>query len=147
MNIRYSGEVIEGTDQRKYPPIVIDYLAYAGSKIANYDVRIPQLNTKLTMAGINTQAILQDIIETGNPNAQATKEALEIINSMNVTSDVKDELKGTLDDVIELSLRRKMFIGEYDGIKNNPLNYVRPEEEVDDIEVSQKEGRKKLRKL
>jgi hypothetical protein len=146
LNIRYSGEVIEGTDQRKYPPIVIDYLAYAGSKIANYDVRIPQLNVKLTTAGINTQAILQEIIETGNPNAQATKEALEIINSMNVTSDVKDELKGTLDDVIELSLRRKMFIEEYDGIKNNPLNYVRPEEEVDDVEVSQKEGRKKVKK-
>lgn len=146
LNIRYSGEVIEGTDQRKYPPIVIDHLAYAGSKIANYDVRIPQLNTTLTTAGINTQAILQDIIETGNPNAQATKEALEIINSMNVTSDVKDELKGTLDDVIELSLRRKMFIEEYDGIKNNPLNYVRPEEEVDDVEVSQKEGRKKVKK-
>lgn len=146
LNIRYSGEVIEGTDQRKYPPIVIDYLAYAGSKIANYDVRIPQLNTKLTMAGINTQAILQDIIETGNPNAQATKEALEMINSMDVTSDVKDELKGTLDDVIELSLRRKMFIGEYDGIKNSPLNYVRPDEEVDDVEVSQKEGGKKVQK-
>jgi len=146
LNIRYSGEVIEGTDQRKYPPIVIDYLAYAGSKIANYDVRIPQLNTKLTMAGINTQAILQDIIETGNPNAQATKEALEMINSMDVTSDVKDELKGTLDDVIELSLRRKMFIGEYDGIKNSPLNYIRPDEEIDDVEVSQKEGRKKVQK-
>jgi hypothetical protein len=146
LNIRYSGEVIEGTDQRKYPPIVIDYLAYAGSKIANYDVRIPQLNTKLTMAGINTQAILQDIIETGNPNAQATKEALEMINSMDVTSDVKDELKGTLDDVIELSLRRKMFIGEYDGIKNSPLNYVRPDEEIDDVEVTQKEGNKRVQK-
>jgi hypothetical protein len=146
LNIRYSGETVEGTEQRKYPPIVIDHLAYAGSKIANYDVRIPELNTKLTMAGINTQAILQDIIETGNPNAQATKEALEMINSMNVTSDVKDELKGTLDDVIELSLRRKMFIEEYDGIKNTPLNYVRPDEEIDDVEVTQKEGRKKVQK-
>jgi hypothetical protein len=146
LNIRYSGEVVEGTDQRKYPPIVIDMLAYAGSKIANYDVRIPQLNVKLTTAGINTQAILQDIIETGTPNAQATKEALEMINSMNVTSDVKDELKGTLDDVIELSLRRKMFIEEYDGFKNNPLNYVRPDEEVDDVEVTQKEGKKKIKK-
>lgn len=146
LNIRYSGEVVEGTDQRKYPPIVIDMLAYAGSKIANYDVRIPQLNAKLTTAGINTLPILQDIIQTGTPNAEATKEALEMINSMNVTSDVKDELKGTLDDVIELSLRRKMFIEEYDGFKNNPLNYVRPEQEVDDVEVTQKEGRKKVKK-
>jgi hypothetical protein len=146
LNIRYSGEVVEGTDQRKYPPIVIDMLAYAGSKIANYDARIPQLNVKLTTAGINTLPILQDIIQTGTPNAQATKEALETINAMNVTSDVKDELKGTLDDVIELSLRRNMFIQEYDGFKNNPLNYVRPDEEVDDVEVTQKEGRKKVKK-
>lgn len=148
LNIRYAGETMEvnGEIVRKYPPVIIDMLAYAGSKIANYDVRIPQLNTKLTTAGINTQAILQDIIQTGVPNAEATKEALNMINSMDVTSDVKDELKGTLDDVIELSLRRKMFISEYDGIKNNPLNYERPEEEVDDVDVRQKEGRKKVTK-
>lgn len=148
LNIRYAGETVEvdGQTMRKYSPVIIDKLAYAGSKIANYDVRIPQLNTKLTTAGINTQAILQDIIQTGVPNAEATKEALNMINSMDVTSDVKDELKGTLDDVIELSLRRKMFIEEYDGIKNNPLNYERPEEEVADVDVAQKEGRKKVTK-
>lgn len=148
LNIRYAGETMEvnGEIVRKYPPVIIDMLAYAGSKIANYDVRIPQLNTKLTTAGINTQAILQDIIQTGVPNAEATKEALNTINSMDVTSDVKDELKGTLDDVIELSLRRRMFINEYDDIKNNPLNYERPEEEVADVEVAQKEDGKKVKK-
>lgn len=148
LNIRYAGEIIEvdGQTMRKYSPVIIDMLAYAGSKIANYDVRIPQLNTKLSGAGINTQAILQDIIETGVPNAEATKEALNTINSMDVTSDVKDELKGTLDDVIELSLRRKMFINEYDSIKNNPLNYERPVEEVDEVDVKQKEGKKKVTK-
>ena len=148
LNIRYAGETmeIEGKTIRKYSPEVIDMLAYAGTKIANYDMRIPDLNGKLASSGINTQAILQDIIQTGVPNAEATKEALQTINSMNVTSDVKDELKGTLDDVIELSLRRRMFINEYDGIKNNPLNYERPEEEVDDVDVRQKEGRKKVTK-
>jgi hypothetical protein len=148
LNLRYAGESIEvdGKPMRKYPPLIIDQLAYAGTKISNYDVRIPQLNSKLTSAGINTQAILQDIIETGTPNTAATKEALSLINSMDVTSDIKDELKGTLDDVIELSLRRKMFIAEYDGIKNNPLNYQRPEEEIADVDVIQKEGRKKVTK-
>jgi hypothetical protein len=148
LNIRYAGETIEvdGEERRKYSPITIDKLAYAASKIANYDVRIPQLNGNLINAGINTQAILNDIIATGTPNAEATKEALETINSMNVTSDVKDELKGQLDDVIELSLRRKMFIEEYDSIKNNPLNYERPEKEVDKVDILQKEGRKKLQK-
>ena len=148
LNIRYAGETIEvdGEERRKYSPITIDKLAYAASKIANYDVRIPQLNGNLINAGINTQSILNDIIATGTPNTEATKEALEAINSMNVTSDVKDELKGQLDDVIELSLRRKMFIEEYDSIKNTPLNYERPKEEVDNVDVLQKEGRKKLQK-
>lgn len=148
LNIRYAGETVEidGEERLKYSPRIIDMLAYAGSKIANYDVRLPQLNAKLSGAGINTQAILQDIIETGTPNAEATREALNTINSMDVTSDVKDELKGTLDDVIELSLRRRMFINEYDSIKNNPLNYERPEEEIADVDVRQKEGRKKTTK-
>jgi hypothetical protein len=148
LNIRYAGETVEidGEERLKYSPRIVDMLAYAGSKIANYDVRLPQLNAKLSGAGINTQAILQDIIETGTPNTEATREALNTINSMDVTSEIKDELKGTLDDVIELSLRRKMFINEYDGIKNNPLNYERPEEEVDDVDVRQKEGRKKVTK-
>lgn len=148
LNLRYSGETteIDGKQVRKYPPAIIDQLAYANTKIANYDVRLPQLNVKLTTAGVDTQAILQDIIETGTPNAEATKQALLAINAMDVTSDVKDELKGTLDDVIEISLRRKMFIEEYDGIKNNPLNYQRPEKEVGDVDVRQKEGRKKVTK-
>ena len=148
LNIRYAGETVEidGQEVRKYPSPVIDMLAYAGTKIANYDVRIPELNGKLVTAGINTQAILNDIIATGIPNAEATREALDTINAMSVTSDVKDELKGQLDDVIELSLRRKMFIEEYDGIKNNPLNYIRPEQEVDEVDVLQKEGRKKVEK-
>lgn len=135
INLRYSGEILtdedgkpllttEGQQLRKYSPEVIDKMVYASSKIADYDLRIPQVNSSLAGAGINTFGALEGIIENGKPNKKATQEALSQINKLDTTSDVKDELKTDLSDVIELSMRRKLFIEEYDDIKNNPLNYT-----------------------
>jgi hypothetical protein len=135
INLRYSGEILtdedgkailttEGQQLRKYSPEVIDKMVYAASKIADYDLRIPQVNSSLAAAGINTFGALEGIIENGKPNKQATEEALAQINKLDVTSDTKDELKTELSDVIELSMRRKLFIDEYDDIKKNPLNYT-----------------------
>ena len=135
INLRYSGEILtdeegkpllttEGQQLRKYSPEVIDKMVYAASKIADYDLRIPQVNSSLAGAGINTFGALEGIIENGKPNKKATQEALAQINKLDVTSDTKDELKTDLSDVIELSMRRKLFIEEYDDIKNNPLNYT-----------------------
>ena len=135
INLRYSGEILtdedgkailttEGQQLRKYSPEVIDKMVYASSKIADYDLRIPQVNSSLATAGINTFGALQGIIENGKPNKKATQEALAQINKLDVTSDIKDELKTDLSDVIELSMRRKLFIEEYDDIKKNPLNYT-----------------------
>ena len=104
----------------KYSDQVIDKLVYAAAKINDYDVRIPSVNNKLAEAGIDTLNVLSGIIENNKPNKEATKEALDQINKFNATSDVKDELKSALSDVIELSLRRKNFINEYDTIKKNP---------------------------
>ena len=133
-NFRYSGEILkdengeaildaDGKQQRKYSDLVIDKMVYATSKIADYDLRIPSVNLSLAESGINTQDILQSIIKENKPNKEATAQALNQINDLDVTSDVKDALKEKLSDVIELSLRRKMFIGEYDDIKSNPLRY------------------------
>jgi hypothetical protein len=135
LNLRYSGEILtdaegmpvlspEGKQLRKYSDGVIDKLVYASSKIADYDLRIPQVNGGLSQAGISTMDVLQSIILDGKPNKVATEEALSQINKLDVTSDVKDELKTQLSDMIELSLRRKLFIEEYDDIKKNPLNYT-----------------------
>ena len=135
INLRYSGEILtdedgkailnaEGKQLRKYSPEVIDKMVYAASKIADYDLRIPQVNSSLANAGINTFGALEAIIENGKPNKKATQEALAQINKLDVTSDIKDELKTNLSDVIELSMRRKLFIEEYDDIKKNPLNYA-----------------------
>ena len=129
LDLRYSG-VTNKEGERLYTPEVIDKMAYATSKIANYDLRIPQVNDSLISAGINTIDVLESIIKDLKPNKEATDTAIEQINSLDVTSEIKDELKTNLSDVIEMSLRRKLFMQEYDDIKTNPNNYkVEPEYE------------------
>ncbi len=168
INLRYSGEILtdeegkpvlssSGGQLRKYSPETIDKMVYAASKIADYDLRIPQVNAPLGNAMINTFDVLQSIIENNKPNKKATEEALSQINKLDATSDIKDDLKTQLSDVIELSLRRKLFIDEYDDIKKNPLKYTviggyGSEEQVDTapVKVEQKEeeevdGKKKAK--
>lgn len=134
MTVIYGAEILKdgkgnpildekGNQQRKYSPQAIEKMVYAATKIADYDLRIPQVNALLTSAGISTQEILQDIIKNNKPNKEATAKALNQINDLDVTDSVKDELKSSLSDVIELSLRRKLFIDEHNDIKNNPLKY------------------------
>jgi len=122
LNLRYAG-VRQEDGSRKYSPYVIDKMVYAASKIADYDVRIPQLNNILSEYGVLTGDVLKTIMKENKPNREATKQALDTINDLDTTSEVKDGLKTALQDVIELSMRRKMFMGEYDDIKANPLNY------------------------
>ena len=119
---RYSNAV-DQEGKRIYSDEIIDKLVYATAKVGNYDVRIPQLNSTLAQAGINTSSILESIISGNEPNKQSTQEALDQINNMDVISDIKDDLKIALSDVIELSSRRKKFIEEYDAIKSAPEDY------------------------
>jgi len=127
IDLRYSG-VINKDGSKKYPSEVIDKMVYASAKIANYDLRIPQVNDTLVAVGINTSEILESIIKDFKPNKEATDNALLEINNLDVTSEIKDELKTNLSDIIEMSLRRKLFMQEYDDIKENPDTYkVSPE--------------------
>lgn len=119
LNLRYSGD-------SKYNSDTIDKLAYASSKIANYEMRIPQVNQMLDKAGINTLDVLNSIIKDNKPSKVATKEARKAIDELDVTDDIKDELKTALSDVVEMSLRRKLFMNEYNEIKKNPENYEAP---------------------
>ena len=119
LDLRYSGDL-------RYTPEVIDKLGYASSKISNYELRIPQVNQVLADAGINTSDVLNDIIKNNKASKTATKEARKAIDELDVVDDVKDELKTALSDVIEMSLRRKLFMDEYNEIKKNPEGYVAP---------------------
>ena len=123
LDLRYSG-LVDREGNRTYPPVVIDKMAYAAAKIADYDIRIPKMNNSLVAAGIPTVDVLQSIIKENKPNREATKAAIDQINGLDVTSEIKDELKTALSDVIEMSLRRKLFMEEYDDIKQNPQSYV-----------------------
>ena len=132
-NLRYAGVTLADGVTRKYSPYVIDKMVYATSKIANYDVRIPQLNNKLIENGIVAGDVLSDVLKGKSPNRKATANVLNEINDLNVTSDIKDELKIALQDMINLGERRKIFMEEYEDMKANPLNYERsPEFNVGD---------------
>jgi hypothetical protein len=130
IDLRYSGAVNKD-GEKMYSPEAIDKMVYSTSKIADYDLRIPQLNAPLSEVGVATTEVLQSIIKDGKPNKEATANALEKINGLDVLSDIKTELKTKLSDVIELSLRRKLFMEQYDDIKENPDKYKNPEATIE----------------
>ena len=162
INLNYAGVLLtdkdgnvvndkKGNPLRKYAPVVVDKLVYAASKIDDYSARIPGVNAELAAAGIPTVNILQNILENGKPNKESVKEALGQINAMDVTNDTKDDLKRSLSDLIELSLRRKLFINQYNEIKEKPLNYTyfsasEKVREMGSVELTQKEGKKNVTK-
>jgi hypothetical protein len=125
LNLRYATAVTED-GKKKYSDVVLEKMIYAAAKISDYDQRVPQLTGSLLDAGVDVQTILDEIILNGTPSVKATKEALAIINKVPGISDIRDELKRNLRDVIELGLRRKEFIDEYDDIKQNPSMYEGP---------------------
>lgn len=129
-NLRFAGQLNE-QGQRKYSPEVLDMMVYSAAKISDYDLRIPKTNEALTDYGISTSEILDTIINQGKPNKTATKQALEQISNLDVISTIKDELKTALSDVIEMSLRRKLFMKEYDAMKGDPEQYELPDEEIE----------------
>lgn len=152
LNLKYKGLVNKETGKRIYSDDVIDKLVYAGSKIMDYDQRIPQVNIALATAGINTLDVLQSIILNNKPSREATDAALKQINELDTTFENKTELKRQLSDVIEMSLRRKTFIEEHNDITRRPLNYeTKPEfafgasKELD-VKVTQQEKVKGKRK-
>lgn len=123
LNLRYAGLRNE-QGEALYPPAVLDQMVYAASKIADYDTRIPQMQSSLLQGGILTTDITESIYKDNKPSEEALDEAVKQINDLDVSPEVKDDLKSDLADLIELSTRRKLFIDEYSEIKKNPKNYV-----------------------
>ena len=150
--IKYKGLVDKETGKRLYTDDVIDQLVYAGSKVLDYDNRIPQLNAPLSAVGINTLDILGSIITDGTPKEEAVAKAVADIKALDTTNE--DELITNLKDLIEVSLRRKNFIEEYKEIKNTPQNFKKAEEvetstsnktAVETITVNIKDGKGKTK--
>ena len=131
--IKYEGMIDPKTKERVYSQEVIDKLVYAGSKILDYDKRIPQLNTPLAANGIVVSDILSQIVTEGMPKDEVVVKAIADIKALD--SIEEDDLITNLRDLVELSLRRKEFVNEYKDIKTNPSKYkeVKPTAETETV--------------
>lgn len=128
---KYS-EVRDNEGNRIFTDSVIDKMVYAAAKIEDYDERIPLVSQDLLAAGIDVQSVVKAVIESNEGKKQITgkkpvKEAIEKIKELNSINE--DQLVQDLRDVVELSLRRKQYLDEYNDIKRNPASHediIRP---------------------
>lgn len=132
LNLRYAGETLkdedgnpvlspDGKQVKKYSPLIIDKMVYAASKIADYDIRIPQLAAKLLRANVPVQDIIND--ELTNDTSVSLAKALYNIDEQKSERIDTDLAKQELKDVVEISKRRQQFVNEYNDLKDNPQNY------------------------
>lgn len=129
-NLRYSGEILKddkgepilndkGQQQRKYSDQAIDQMVYAASKVADYDVRIPEVS----MLPVSQGVLVQDIIneELTNPESTALADKLAELDANPEIN--TEEVKQNLIDSVELAMRRKEYLKEYNDIIANPEKY------------------------
>jgi hypothetical protein len=135
-NLRYSGEILKdaegkpilndkGQTQRKYSDQAIDQMSYAASKVADYDIRIPQVSMLPVSNGIDVQSIIADELTDPESTALADKLAELDANPEINTEEVKQDLI----DSVELSMRRKEYLKDYNDIIANPSKYVQKRED------------------
>ena len=124
---------------------VIDQMAYAVSKIADYDQRIPELSQQLLTKGIEFSPILEAISEGKTPSME---EALKQIDVLPITIDQKDSLKEALSDISEMTARRTHFLTEYNRIAKTPEAFQEtspiPNTTPETISVKTKDGEENI---
>jgi hypothetical protein len=120
LNLRYGGQV-DDKGNLLYTPQVIDKMIYAASKVADYDVRIPAVTSKLTDVGIDVNQVMRDIIDG---NVDSFNNAIDNINSIvSLTDDQKEDIAESLEDVAEMAIRRDSYLKEYNEIKKEPVKF------------------------
>jgi len=120
LNLRYGGQV-DDEGNLLYTPQVIDKMVYAASKVADYDVRIPAVTSKLTAAGIDVNQVMRDIIDG---NVDSFNDAIDNINKItDLTDDQKEDIAESLEDVAEMAIRRDSYLKEYNEIKKEPTKF------------------------
>jgi hypothetical protein len=145
-NLIYSGEILKDKDGipvlnakgeqiRKYSDSSIEQMIYAASKVANYDVRIPQVSALPIGQGIDVQSIVNEELTNPESTALADKLAELDINPEINTAEVKQNLK----DTVELALRRKEYLKNYNDIIANPETYTEERREFEGTTEGPKE--------
>lgn len=128
LNLRY-GNLIDDKGQRLYSSDVMDKMVYAASKVADYDVRIPQMSLEAFQGGINdVNSIIEDLI-----NGEGTLYDLEVERLSNSDAINAEDTLQILEDIAKVSLLRQGFLQQYNDIKNSPLKYkeVAPVQAID----------------
>jgi hypothetical protein len=129
LNLRY-GNLIDKEGKQIYSSEVMDKMVYAASKVADYDVRIPQLSNTLNTAGvINTSTIIQDLLN--GDDSEYNKTIAELTDSKELSAESSLQ---NLKDLARASTLRKEFLDEYDKIKKSPFDFKKTETE-EDIDV------------
>jgi len=121
LSLKYGGIYKPGTQDRVYDEKVIDQMAYAVSKIADYDQRIPELSQELIARGIDIQGAID--------KTEGAEDPFKQIEALQITVDQKDSLKTALEDVLEMTSRRQKFLEEYNTIAKDPTDYQEVSEE------------------
>lgn len=157
LNLKYGGlytTAPDGTKKRTYADDVIDKMAYAVSKVGDYDTRIPELSRELLSNGIDIQAAIGEKV-AGTAQDEATDPSKQIDALIGKNVDQKAALKTALEDVLEMTKRRQYFLGEYDRMAVAPATYEEPSEEptkepeegelpAESIEITTKKGPTKV---
>ena len=142
LNTIYGAETIKdastGELRRRFSDAAIERLAYATTKMKDYDARIPQLKSKLASKGIVVDQALSDVVN--NPESTSIDEKLlevDAFDSTMYTDADKNELKQTMLDVTDLTLRKKLFIDEFNQIIKKPENYTQNVSTKSSIETTE----------
>ena len=135
LNTLYGSQTIKDVKTekllKKYSDSAIERLSYITTKIKDYDTRIPQLKLELGLKNIVVDNALADVVK--NPDSEAIDMQLLEIDSLDpaeYTNEEKDSLKKSVLDLTEITLRKKLFIDEYNEVVKNPENYIELSEET-----------------
>lgn len=120
LSLRYSS-VRDEKGESVYTPSVMNQMIYSASKVADYDKRIPQLSTKLMGTQVDTNKIVQDIIDGKDDSFNEAKSSIESNPLLN--EDQKADLILALDDIGLMAIKRNFYLKEYDNIKKFPEKY------------------------
>ena len=151
LTLRYSN-ILNDEGKPLYNQEVMSKMIYAATKVADYDVRIPQLSGDLATANIAVEDVINDVAQGSD---EAFNKALADIDALKIIDDEKIDLKIALQDVKDLTQRRQDFLKEYSDIKNSPAKYTTistapesttpsSEEEKKTVKIKTKAGEKEI---
>ena len=135
LDVKYKGIIDPATGKRAYSDATIEKLLYAGSKISDYNRRIPQLDQSLASQGISTSKALTEVVQTGKLSEETQTEVMAAIQALSengVDSDIQDALSTDFNDMMKLGVLRKKFLEEYNNLKTTPEKFDKMDQDSEE---------------